>query len=158
MTHRRPADAGLTLVEVLAVLAIVGVAAGATVLGLGSLDRGARSEGEAMRLADRLQLAADDAMVTSAPLALVWTERSYEFVAWDPQRGGWHASERRELGPRHTLAGALRLERAGSRDDAPILIAPDLLHPSFEFRVTGGGDVWRVAFDGFRSSARVMPQ
>jgi general secretion pathway protein H len=146
----------MTLVEALVVLAIVGITTGATVLGLGSLGRGARSETEAMRLADRLQLAADEAIATAAPLALVWSAGGYEFVAWDPIGGGWNPSRRRELGRRHDLPAALRLERPGARDKAPILIAPDLPQPPLELRITGGGTEWRVALDGIQSAAQAV--
>jgi general secretion pathway protein H len=152
---RRRRDAGMTLVEVLAVLAIVGVTTGATVLGLGALGRGVGGETEAMRLADRLQLAADEAIATSAPLALVWTDRSYEFAAWDPLGSGWHPSRRRELAS-HVLAAGLRLERPGKRGEAPILIGPDLPGPPVELHVVGGGAGWRVGFDGVRGSAQAM--
>ena len=83
----RQREAGLSLVEVLVVLAIVGIMAGVTVLGLGALDRGASGEAEAMRLASRMRLAADEALVTSVPLALVWEEHGYRFLAWDPAGG-----------------------------------------------------------------------
>jgi hypothetical protein len=87
---------------------------------------------------------------------LVWSAGAYEFAAWDPLGGGWHLSRRRELGMRHDLPAALRLERPGQRGEAPILIAPDLAQPPVELRVTGGGTAWRVAFDGLQSSAQAM--
>lgn len=156
MTALRPRDAGMTLLEVLVVLAIVGITTGATVLGLGSLGGGARSEAEAMRLADRLQIAADEALATSAPLALVWSEGSYEFTAWDPVRGGWYSSRRKELSPRHELPEPLRLEKVGAREEDPILIGPDLPQPPAELWITGEGPGWRVDFDGIQTSARVL--
>ena len=56
MTRPRDPAAGLTLIEVLVALAIVGVMTGVTVLSLDMLDRGGRAEAEAMRLArTRLQ-------------------------------------------------------------------------------------------------------
>ena len=83
MTGRRHGEAGVSLVEVLVVLAIIGVMAGVGVLGLGAADRGARAEAEARRLADRLQLAADEVLVTGTPHALVWDAEGYRFLAWD---------------------------------------------------------------------------
>ena len=141
----RRRDAGLTLVEVLVVLAIVGVMAGVTVLGLGPLRRGTSGETEAMRLADRLQLAADEAMVTSVPLAMVWDARGYQFFAWDAAEQAWRQSGQRDLGARHGLPPALRLEREGG--DAPVMIAPHLPQAAV-LRIVGSAGGWSVAFDG----------
>ena len=63
-TMPSPDQAGLTLVEILVVLAIIGVMAGATVLAIGAGGGGVRTETEARRLASRLELAADETMVT----------------------------------------------------------------------------------------------
>ena len=57
----------MTLVEMLVVLAVVGVSAGVVVLGLGSLRRGDGAQAEANRLADRLKLAADEVLVSGNP-------------------------------------------------------------------------------------------
>ena len=89
---RRDPQAGLTLIEMLVVLVIVAVMAGVAVLGLGALDRGARAEAEARRLADRLQLASDQVLVSGAPLAMVWDAGGYRFLRWDAGQGAWAAS------------------------------------------------------------------
>jgi general secretion pathway protein H len=152
VTPRRDRDAGVSLVEVLVVLAIVGIMAGVTTLGLGALDRGARSEAEALRLADRLQLAADEALVTGGPLALVWDDRGYRFLGWDAAGERWRASVQGDLGRRHELPAALRLAREDG-GDGPVLIAPDLPQAPVVLAVAGGGVPGRVAFDGFAASA-----
>jgi general secretion pathway protein H len=144
----RPRDAGLTLVEVLVVLAIGAAMAGATVLGLGSLGRGASGEAEALRLADRLRLAADEAMVTSVPLALVWDPRGYRFLAWDPAQAAWRDSGHGDLGRRHRLPSGLRLGREDG-GEGPALIAPDLPLPPSLFSIAGASGTWRVGFEGF---------
>ena len=94
------------------VLAIVGVMSGVTVLGLGALDRGGSGEAEAMRLADRLRLAADEALVTSVPLALVWDERGYRFLAWDAAGARWQeCAARSGPAPWPARAAAARARR-----------------------------------------------
>ena len=158
----RDGEAGLTLVEVLVVLAIVGVMTGVTMLGGGLLDRGARAEAEAMRLAQRLQLAADTAMATEVPHALVWDAEGYGFVGWDAGAGAWQASADARLGARHALPGALRLDGgaqggAEAGAPAPIVIAADLAAPPVALRVVGPGTVWRVDFDGFAARAERTP-
>jgi type II secretion system protein H len=149
----RERDAGVSLPEVLVALAIVGVMAGAALLGLGTLGRGPSGEAEAMRLADRLQLAADEAIVASVPLAMVWDERGYRFVAWDGARATWRVSGQRDLGTRHELPAALRLEGDGT--DAPVMIAPDLPGAA-ALRVAGPGAAWRVDFDGLGASVTAI--
>jgi general secretion pathway protein H len=153
---RRQRDAGLSLVEVLVVLALVAVMSSVTVLGLGALDRGSSGEAEAMRLADRLRLAADEALVAAAPLALVWDERGYRFLAWNPADARWRPSMPRDLGRRHALPAPLRLSREG-RDDGPVTIAPDLPQPPSFLRIAGGGATWRVAFDGINAAVAEVP-
>ena len=71
----------MTLVEILVVLAIVGVMAAVVTLGVGAADRGMGVETEANRLADRLRLAADDVMVTRRPLSLSFDGEGYVFTA-----------------------------------------------------------------------------
>jgi general secretion pathway protein H len=147
----RTRAAGLSLVEVLVVLAIVGVMAGATVLGLGSLARGASGEAEALRLAARLRLAADEAMVTSVPLAMTWDAHGYRFLAWDAVGARWRQSGQHDLGARHGLPAALRLEREDAAEGVPIVVTPDVPQAAV-LRIAGSGEVWRVAFDGFGTS------
>lgn len=149
MTARRDPLAGVSLIEVLVVLAIVAVMTGASVLGLGVLDRGARPEAEALRLADRLRLAADEALVTLAPLALVWSDRGYRFIVWDARTATWRDHSQAALGATHRLPPELSLAREdlGARD--PILITPDLPQPPVTLRVDGEAGAFRVSFDGF---------
>lgn len=154
MTRARDAEAGLTLIEMLVVLAIVAVMAGVTVLGLGALDRGGRAEAEARRLADRLQLASDTALVAGAPLAMAWNARGYRFLRWDAGRGAWAGSGDGLLDTPHALPPALRLERADGGGAAALLITPDLPQPPAGFRVAGGSTSWGVAFDGFGATAK----
>lgn len=153
----REIEAGLTLIEVLVVLAIVGVMTGVTVLGAGLLDRGARAQGEAERLADRLRLAADEVLVTAAPLAMVHDAQGYRFLAWNAEAAEWRPSPQAALGPRHDLPAALRLEREGPEAAAPVIVTPDLPQPPVALIIVqsgaGAGAPWRVGFDGFAASA-----
>lgn len=150
----RRRDAGYSLVEVLVVLAIVAVMAGVSVLGLGALGHGASGEGEAMRLADRLRLAADEALATAVPLALVWDERGYRFVAWDAASSRWQGAPR-HLDRRHDLPAPLRLARDGGSGE-PVTIAPELPQPPVVLSVADRGGTWQVAFDGLGAAvARV---
>lgn len=154
MIPRRDREAGLTLIEVMVVLAVIGVMAGVAMLGLGALDRGARAEAEALRLAGRLQLAGDAALVSSAPHALVWDAQGYGFARWDAAAQVWRPSDLRLL-ERHTLPAAFRLARQGAPGGASALIGADIAQPTIVLLITGGAAPWSVAFDGI--SARAAP-
>ena len=154
VTRGRDPQAGLTLIEVLVVLAIVGVMAGVTVLGLGALDRGARAEAEAMRLADRLQLASDAALTSGAPLALVWDAGGYRFDALGcrPPRPGGRAS--RVCSARATRCPPrCRLIGDASGGTPPLLITPERPQAPVELRIAGDDAVWAVRFDGVGATA-----
>lgn len=150
---RRDRQAGVTLVEIMVVLAIIGIVTGASLIGLGAVDRGARIESEALRLRDRLQLAADEVLVTSTPMALIWDERGYSFVAWDRARAEWRDPARADLGAHHQLAAALRMQRADPGAGEPVMITPDLPQPPAVLRIASASDRWLVAFDGFAATA-----
>jgi general secretion pathway protein H len=154
MIRTRDPQAGMTLIEVLVFLAIMGVTAGVVTLGMGTLDRGSRAEAEARRLADRLQLAGDETLVSSDVLALVWDEEGYRFDRWDSEAGTWRASSQRLLGPRHTLARGLHLVAGdGGPGTPPLVIAADLAPEAATFVVAGSASSWIVGFDGFVATA-----
>ncbi len=153
MTERR--DAGLTLIEMLVVLAIVGITAGAAMLGIAGADRSRRAETEAVRLAREIDLAVDEALVTQAPLALLWDAHGYRFVAWDAKAAAWGPASGR-LAEHHDLGTALSLERrdtALSAGRAAAVIAPGGTSDAATFEIRGSGTPWRIAFDGFGAEA-----
>ena len=71
------ADLGFTLVELLAVIAIVGLLSGAALLALPEPDGGVRLE--ATRLAARAQAAQERAVMDNRPVALVLKGEGYGF-------------------------------------------------------------------------------
>lgn len=83
MRHR----AGFTLVELMVVVAIMGVGAGAVVLSLP--DPVPHIVKEAENLAARLSLAREEALLTNRPVALRIVEAGYRFEAFDGEN--WEA-------------------------------------------------------------------
>jgi general secretion pathway protein H len=143
-------EAGLTLVEMLVVLAIVGVMAGAVVFGIGS-GEGRGAEVEARRLAARLDLAADEAMVTGRTIGLAWTGDSYRFVTW--KKGQWQDDAASALEP-HSLPAGLSLGSAGAH--APVMIGADGGGTPLTLRIAAAKGVgWTVAFDGIQAQATI---
>ncbi len=146
---------GMTLVEILVVLAIVGVMAGVVVLGVGAGDRGVGVESEANRLADRLRLAADDVLVTRRPLALAFDDQGYVFVRGDG--GAASAADAMEpLRERHALPDGVRLVGLGV--SSPMAIDPDGGTGIAGFGFTKDDAAWRVSFDGLNAVVEAMPE
>lgn len=129
MTDR---DAGLTLVEMLVVLAIMAVGAGATVLSL-SPQRGGGAEIEARRLAAIVQAASDRAMASDASAELVIESSGYQIVP--ASRYGFPAGIAAVVPTTETFA--LTFDAA----------------PPFDVVLARGDDRWRVRFDGLRATA-----
>jgi len=132
---------GMTLVEILVVLAVVGVAAGAVVLGLGSMDRDTGVQIEANRFADRLRLAADDVLVAGRPLSVAWTPDGYAFQGADDLTDA--------LRDRHRLPDGVRME--GPEGPAVATIDPDGAAPVMVFAFRKDDIAWTVSFDGLNA-------
>lgn len=136
---------GMTLVEILVVLAIVGVMAGVVTLGVGAADRGMGVETEANRLADRLKLAADDVLVTRRPLSLSFDGEGYVFT-----RGDAAANEVVDaLAERHAFPAGVRMVGLGVA--SPVVIDPDGAQPVAAFGLAEGDRRWKVTFDGLNA-------
>jgi type II secretion system protein H len=88
---RARGEAGYTLIEALATLAIVGLLASAVVLAAPSPDRRAREAAEA--LAARLAHAGEESIMTNRPVAFIANEKGYGFAHL--QQDGWRRIEGR---------------------------------------------------------------
>ena len=155
---RRGADSGITLIEVLVVLAVIGVATGVTMLGLNSTDRAARAEAEATRLARNLSLGVDEAMLNGTPLALIWDAKGYSFVAWSAVDAAWGPAIPNSLSRRHDLRAPVALSVPGDVATTAVLIASSGIGPTIEleFGATNGNSSprWSVLFDGYSATAQ----
>ena len=144
----------MTLVEILVVLAIVGVMAGVVTLGVGAADRGMGVETEANRLADRLRLAADDVLVTRRPLSLAFDGEGYVFVRGDGAAAAAGVVD--ALAERHALPDGVRMVGLGVA--SPVSIDPDGAQPVAAFGLAKGDRKWRVTFDGLNAVAEPVSE
>lgn len=149
----RDPNSGLTLVEMLIVLVIMGIASSAAVLSVNMAGRDRRAEDAAVRLAGQLQLAVDEGLVSRKTLALFWSGTGYEVKAWS--EGGWQTPDTPRLAAAQSLPSALTLRRSDGAPD-PVEVAEDGLGPAVRLEISGAGPTWIVAFDGF--SATAQPQ
>ncbi|WP_372707490.1 GspH/FimT family pseudopilin [Brevundimonas sp.] len=123
---------GMTLIEMLVVLAIIGVSASLLVLGGGL--RGTTAQTEANRLADRLRLAADEALIDGRPMRLRLAPSSYEFIGGDADA----------LRGRHILPKGVVM----SAQDAEVSVDPDGAAPPSRMTIRDRGQTFIVTFDG----------
>jgi general secretion pathway protein H len=144
---RSGGEAGLTLVEILVVLAIIGVMSSIAVIGLGGIGEGASAQSEARRLAASIQLAADEALVADRPLALQWDAEGYSFVRWDSKRQEWQPHDA-AFSARYELPDEISL--ASESDDLPLRIDEG---SAAALTVRAGSQSWRVNFDGLNAAA-----
>ncbi len=148
MRPRRAPEAGVSLVEVLVVLVLIGVMAGAIGLSLGNRGAGAVAEREARVLVARLDRAADEALLAGEAMAVVWSASDYRLLRL--RDGAWIASDVPLLAAPHVLPAGLRL--LTDAEAGPYVVGPDLLPRSnvpltLELRDDSGRGV-RVTFDG----------
>ena len=160
---KRHTDAGVTLVEILVVLAIVGVMASVLGLSVSGGSRGATVlEREATLLSVRLERAADMAVLTGTPAGLVWDDSEYSFSAF--QDGAWRAHPDGVLGANHKMDDQAELTVNGLRqgqyliraDMLPSVIDPDTNTPvPLQIAIAGASETWRMVFDGVSASPRL---
>lgn len=152
MRARAPAaQSGMTLIEMLIVLSIIAVAAGAVTLGIGAATRAPSVESEARRLAERLQSAADDAMLGDAMVAFTAERSGYGFARHDGR--DWRAFDSDALGF-HTLPAGMTM-RLSLRP--PVVLGADGAGQPLTATLEAGDERWIVLYDGLAASVAPAP-
>lgn len=148
----RAADGGFTLVEMMIVLAIIGVSAGVVALSVGSLTRAPSVESEARRLATRLQAAADDAMLGDRTIAFTVEEHGYGFAAVN----GSQLAALKDSGLAfHTLPAGMVVTLDAK---PPVILGVDGSGQPLSAVVESGKQKWIVTYDGMTATAMPAPK
>ncbi len=138
-------ERGMTLVEILVVLAIIAVTASAAVLALGG-ESNLRGVTEAKRIEARLQLAADQTMIESTPLAISITQSGYNFLQWDAKEGRWGPMIDSVLEEDFELPSDMQLRTDGAETVFPL--GADRAGQPFLLHLDWKDWSWTIAFDG----------
>lgn len=137
----------MTLIEMLIVLVIIGIAAGGVALGIGTATRAPSVETEARRLALRLQAAADDAMLGDRIIAFTAQEHGYGFAA--VKRDGTMVPLGDALAP-HTLPGGIVVTIDAA---PPVILGVDGGGKPLTASIENGEQRWIVRYDGMTATA-----
>ena len=145
-------DAGVTLVEVLVVLVLIGIMAGAVGLSLGPADRGDAVDREATLLTARLNRAADEALLSGRDLAFVRDADGYRFEVREGM--DWVPHPLALLARPHAVSGAALDD--GGVPEGRYVVAGDLIpaegQPLTLVLRGGGGYAVDVTFDGVNAT------
>lgn len=87
--------AGFTLLEILVVMAIVGILTGTVILGFTGADVEQELKGAAQRLATRVEIARQHALQRNREWGIFINEDGYAFAEFDPEQGNWITREGR---------------------------------------------------------------
>lgn len=138
----------MTLVEMLVVLAIIGISTATAVLAMSGGHDG-NGQAEAERLLARVQLAADEAMIGDRSLALAVTPTSYAVMERSDAGLSWQPTRLNGLDDEHKLPAGMQL--SVPPDGTLLPLDADTSGRPFAVTLNRGTQHWTVAFDGMRA-------
>lgn len=151
--HEANREAGFTLLEMMIVLVIIGVMAGAVTLGIGSVTRAPSVETEARRLATRLQAAADDAMLGDRMMAFTVEKHGYAFA--NVGANGRMVARTDDAMGFHRLPGGMVMTLSVR---PPVILGVDGAGRPMSATVESGSQRWIVTYDGLTARAAPAPK
>lgn len=106
---RRRRCAGFSLLELLVVVMIIALFAGAAVLSIGTLGSDREVQREAQRLGSLIDLLGEEAVMASRDYGILFSESGYRFYVYDYQTLTWNLPAGDRLLAEHELTAPLQL-------------------------------------------------
>jgi len=138
------AHAGFSLLELLIVVAIIGLLVGAVTLSWGTLGNDREIEQEANRLRGVVDVLQEEALMQTRDYGLMFTETGYRFYVYDHGELEWVLPPGDRLLEPHTLAPQLSLTLTLDGRDIPLVPdfdSQDIENPEPQVMLLSSGEV-----------------
>ena len=142
---------GFTLMEMLVVVAIIGIVAGGVLLSLNLTGRDPQLKTESRRLLTLMRYAHDQAQLQTRDYGIVFTRHGYQFVVYSVRHAVWRPVSEDDALRRRTLPGGLRFRL--TVDARPIVLRehpdphPGALVPQVMLFSSGDLSSFRITID-----------
>ena len=140
----RAASAGFTLLELLVVVAIVGLLAGAVTLSWRALGNDQEMEQETGRLRGMIDLLHEEALMQTRDYGLMFTETGYRFYIFDYQELKWLEAQGDDLLEPHALRPRLSMVLLLDGREVPLepdFESQDIENPEPQVMLLSSGEV-----------------
>jgi general secretion pathway protein H len=137
-------DAGFTLLELLVVVAIIGMLVGAVTLSMGALGNDRGLQDETNRLRSVLDLLHEESLLQSRDYGVMFTATGYRFYVYDYQEQTWVVPQTDRLLQEHVLEPQLELSLVLDGRNVPLerdFESQDVENPEPQIMLLSSGEV-----------------
>ena len=148
---------GFSLLELLVVVAIIGILVGAVVLSISAVGSDRQIEQEVNRLRGLVDLLHEDSLLQSRDYGVMFTETGYKFYAYDYQQQAWTETSGDKLLAEHTLRAPLNMVLVMDGREAvlkPDFAGQDVENPEPQVMILSSGEVTPFEAEMYRDRGR----